>query len=95
MQTEHPSVEIYFVFAFTFCKVRVYEVQELFIRKVLKTYKVEFLEPDASKDWQDIDTRVLLDLVSGALPKLLANAGLTGSFMKLIADTLELRSMSD
>ncbi len=70
IQTEFPTVEIHFVFAFTFCKLRVYTDEEDFARKVLKGQNVEFLEGKESESWQEIDTRVLLNLVRKSLPKI-------------------------
>jgi hypothetical protein len=70
MQTDFPTVELYFAFAFTYCRLRVYVKEENFARRVLEANEVEFLEADASKDWQDIDTRLLSNLVREALPKL-------------------------
>ena len=72
MQTDHPTVELYFVFAFTYCKLRVYKKQEVFARRVLEAHDVEFLTSKDSKSWQEFDTRILLDLVSEALPKLIS-----------------------
>jgi|GEM_PF-1814513 hypothetical protein len=90
MQTEFPTKEIYFGFAFTYCKLRVYEDQESFIRQVLEIHDVEFLEPQVSNSWQEIDTRLLSDLICGAVPKLLAQAGLTGRFARQVLETLSI-----
>ncbi len=93
MQTDFPTVEIYFAFAFTYCKLRVYKLQESFIRKVLTARKVEFLKKEDSQGWQEVDTRLLLDMVSEALPKLLEDAGLTGSLLAGIKKSLDIKSM--
>ena len=71
MQTDRPTTELYFVFAFTFCRLRVYTPQKDFALAILKIHDVEMLEKDANKDWQDVDTRLLLDLVQRALPRLI------------------------
>lgn len=72
MNIDRPTVELYFVFAFTYCKLRVYIKDEEFVREILADAGLqEWLEPDASKEWQEIDTRVLLDLTRTALPKML------------------------
>ena len=72
MNIDRPTVELYFVFAFTYCKLRVYTKDEEFVREVLVDVGLqEWLKPDASKGWQEIDTRVLLDLIRTALPKML------------------------
>lgn len=72
MQTDFPTVEIYFVFAFTFCKLRVYKEEETFARKVLNAHNVEFFKGNENETWQEIDTRVLLNLIKESLPKILA-----------------------
>ncbi len=74
MQSNFPTVEIYFAFALSYCKLRVYKKQEAFARRILETQEVEFLASSASKDWYEIDTRVLLDLVGQALPGLISKA---------------------
>ena len=71
MQTNLPTVEIFFVFAFTYCKLRVYKEEEEFARKVLRTHDVEFLTGNENESWEEIDTRVLLNLVREFLPKLI------------------------
>ena len=91
MQTDFPTVELYFGFAFTFCKVKVYKTQEPFIRKVLEIHDVEFCTPEESGSWQEVDTRLLADLICGALPKMLEQVGLTG---KLARQFLEASSVS-
>lgn len=91
MQTDFPTTTIYFVFALTYCKVRVYQEQEPFIRKVLEANNVEFLDKEASKDWHEWDTRVLLDRVCDALPKLFAKAGFTGALANTLARELAIK----
>lgn len=71
MQTDFPTVELFFVFALTYCKLRVYQKQEAFARRVLEAHDVEFLTSKDSESWQEIDTRVLLDLVGEAITKTL------------------------
>ena len=95
MNTNFPTTELHFVFAFTYCRLRIYEKQEPFIRKVLEAHYVEFLQPDASEDWQDIDTRVLLDMVNDVLPRLLEYAGLSGPSLRRVKRVLQIRSLSD
>ncbi len=73
MQTDFPTVELFFVFAFTYCKLRVYKKQEAFARRVLEAHDVEFLTAKDSDSWQEIDTRVLMDLVGDAIVKVLPN----------------------
>lgn len=94
MQTDFPTVEICFAFAFTYCKVKVYTTQEPFLRKVLEIHEVEFLKPEESESWQEIDTRVLSDLICGALPKMLAQVGLTGQLAQQFLDASEIKSNS-
>lgn len=74
MKTDHPTVELFFVFAFTYCKLRVYKKQEGFARRVLEAHNVEFLTSKDSDSWQEIDTRVLLDLVGEAIVKVIPSA---------------------
>ena len=71
MQTDFPTVELYFIFAFTYCKLRVYKKQEAFARLVLEAHHEEFLEPSHRESWHEFDTRILLDLVGQALTKTL------------------------
>ncbi len=72
MRTDFPTTELYFVFAFTYCKLTVYTTDEPFARKILEAKNVTFLEPTDNKEWQVCDTRILLSLVSETLPGLLA-----------------------
>ena len=75
MQTDNPTVDLFFVFAFTYCKLRVYEKQEGFARQVLKAHGVEeFFTSKDSESWHEIDTRILLDLVGNAITKMLPSA---------------------
>jgi hypothetical protein len=69
METNYPTVELFFVFAFTYCKLKVYAKQETFARRILETQEVEFLSSSDSESWQEIDTRILLDLVVQHLHK--------------------------
>ncbi len=59
----HPTVEIFFVFAFTFCRLRVYAGEEMFVRKLLAG-QVEFC--DEQKEMMDVDTRLMMYLVGQA-----------------------------
>lgn len=74
MQTNFPTVELFFNFAFTFCKLRVYKTEEAFARRVLEQHGVEWLSKKDSKNWYEFDTRLLLSLVKDAVPKMLADA---------------------
>src|SRR3989344_4813558 len=73
MRTDFPTTELYFVFAFTFCKLTVYTDQEPFARKILEAKDVEFLESSESYDWQEWDTRLLLAIVSETLPNMICS----------------------
>ena len=73
MNTEFPTEEIFFAFAFTNCRVKVYRTEEEFTRKVLEAAGVEFFEHNDEK-CQEIDTRILMDLIGRAFPKLLETA---------------------
>lgn len=73
MKTNFPTVELFFGLAFTYCKVRVYEKDEAFAQCVLRAHRVEFLTSEDSDSWQQIDTRVLLGLVSEAIATVLPN----------------------
>lgn len=92
MQTDFPTVEIFFVFAFTFCRMKVYKTQEDFARQVLLLEEVEFVGEEASSSWQEIDTRVLLDLVARAIPKLVPKIMLQPQEVK--ARTIEAFALS-
>lgn len=72
MRTDFPTTELYFGFAFTYCKLSVYTEQEPFARKILEAKDVEFLESSESEDWQEWDTRLLLAIVSETLPNLIS-----------------------
>ena len=74
MQTNFPTTELYFVFAYTYCKLRVYTSEEPLARKLLQMYSVEFLDESDSRSWQEFDTRILLRLLSDSLPKLIVQA---------------------
>lgn len=78
MQTDFPTTVFYFAFAHTFCRLHVYKESAPFARKVLETVGVEFLKSKDARDWQDWDTRMLLDQVCEALPMMMAETGLTG-----------------
>ncbi len=71
MQTNFPTTELYFAFAFTYCKLRIYTSEEPLARKVLQMYGVEFLDESDSRSWQEFDTRILLRLLKESLPKLI------------------------
>lgn len=72
MRTDSPTTELYFVFAFTYCKLTIYSDQEPFARKILEAKDVEFLESSENEDWQEWDTRLLLAIVSETLPNLIS-----------------------
>lgn len=71
MRTDHPTVEVFFVYALTHCRLRVYQEEEVFARRLLEGLTIEFLKPEDSDSWQEIDTRVLLHLVGQAIVKML------------------------
>lgn len=71
MQTEHPTTELYFVFAFTYCKLRVYKTEEVIARTLLKLCQVEMLTGTESTGWSEWDTRILLNKTAQHLPQLL------------------------
>ena len=72
MRTDLATTELYFVFAYTYCKLSIYTDQEPFARKILEANDVEFLKPTDSEDWQGWDTRLLLAIVAETLPKILS-----------------------
>lgn len=74
MQTDHSTVELFFCVAFTYCKLRVYKRQEAFARRLLESQNIELLPSTTSESWREFDTRVLLELVSAALPELIEDA---------------------
>lgn len=72
MNTDHPTVTLYFAFAWTYCRLKVYKKDEELARLVLRECNVEFLNGNESSDgWQDFDTCVFLSVVKTALPKIL------------------------
>ncbi|MBP9669445.1 MAG: hypothetical protein KBE09_04110 [Candidatus Pacebacteria bacterium] len=74
MQTDFPTTELYFVFAYTYCKLRVYTSEESLARKLLQMHGVEFLEWSDGRAWQHFDTRILLRLLSDSLPQFIERA---------------------
>ena len=67
MNTNHDTVTIFFVFAFTYCGVKIYKEEEAFMRMLLENNRhVELLEEEP-KSYDEIDTRVLMHLVFGSL----------------------------
>lgn len=79
MNTNFPTVTLYFGFAFTFCKLQVYKKDEDFARKILDAARVEWMnEEDCPSNrrpddrWQEFDTRVLLSVIREALPKIIS-----------------------
>jgi len=74
MRTDFPTVEIYFLFAFTYCKLKVYKEEAGFALKVLTVLNVEFLTEKENERWQEIDTRVLLNMVREALPEIISKS---------------------
>jgi hypothetical protein len=76
MYTDHPTVEIYFVFVYTFCKLKVYVAEETFARKVLEALgdEIEFCEAGDNGSWHEVDTRLLLNLLAKGLPKLVSQS---------------------
>jgi hypothetical protein len=88
VQTNFPTVELYFVLAFTCCRLVVYKESEPFIRTVLETHKVEFLDGKERQSWKEINTQILAQLVNEALPKLLEKAGLVGAVAQVVSDML-------
>ncbi|MDE1874472.1 MAG: hypothetical protein KGI79_00370 [Patescibacteria group bacterium] len=68
MNTEHPSREIYFVFAFTRCRLKVYEADEGFIRGMLaKNPRVELVASRDNETYEEVDTRVLGHLMADSI----------------------------
>ena len=63
MNTEFPSIELHFVFALTYCKLRVYKSEEVFARTLLQNLKVEMVGdsdstfPIVGQEFQPMDTR--------------------------------------
>ena len=71
----HPTVEIFFVLAFTFCKVKVYKKEEKLARKLFEKLELEIVDLESSgrtaEQFTEIDTRVLLNLISQVIPKII------------------------
>ncbi len=68
MQTDFPTVELYFCFAFTFCKLKVYKTEEQFTRRLIDMCPgVELLKSSDSESWHEVDTRLLMAIVSADL----------------------------
>lgn len=72
MKTDRPTIDLHFVLGYTYCKLCIFPEQEQFIRDVLVHSGVrEWLAPNASEEWQEISTQVLLAFVHTALPEML------------------------
>jgi hypothetical protein len=73
MNTNHPTTTIYFVFAFIFCKVRVYVTDEAFLRKILEMNKdIELVEKEHDDTYyKEIDPQILTSIFMGSLKNLL------------------------
>ena len=71
MITNQPTTAIFFVFAFTYCKISVYEAEAAFARKLLEAAGVEVVKENSREDYQEVDTRLLFTLVKQAFPKML------------------------
>lgn len=70
MNTNHSTSELFFVFASTYCKLKVYDTEVTFIRKLLELAGVEILEPE-ERGYNEVDTRILAHLFKQILPKIL------------------------
>lgn len=70
MNTHHPTEELFFVFALTFCRLKVYSSDVEFARKLLSAAEVEFFE-HTDEDCLEIDTRLLIHLLQTAIPEML------------------------
>ena len=85
MQINHPTTELYFIFAFTYCKVRVYDTEVIFIRTLLEAHpQVELCTHESNSGFTEIDTRLLSCLIKEALPKIFEKK-LTEQFMQLFS----------
>ena len=73
MRIDHPTTTIYFIFAFTFCKVKVYRTEEAFLRKLLELSSRT--EPDdgrhGDENYTEIDTRILTAIIADSLRSIL------------------------
>jgi hypothetical protein len=70
MQTDRPTTTLYFVFAFTYCKLEVYDTEIGFAKKILILNGAYFINKKHSTNWQTIDTRILLNLTKKVLLQL-------------------------
>jgi hypothetical protein len=79
METNYPTVEIYFVFALTYCKLRAYEEQKALAQNILEALAskeaIELVSPEevvkeGVERFQEVDTRLLLDFLQRALPEM-------------------------
>ena len=70
MQLDHPTTEIFFVYALSFCRVKIYKSDERFIRKLLKAADIEVFE-HKNEDCLQVDTRLWTAIISEAIPELM------------------------
>lgn len=70
MNLDHPTVEFHFVYAMTFCKVKVYNTEKDLLQKILDALDVEFVDASSSETFSEVDTSLLLSMVNSALPSL-------------------------
>jgi hypothetical protein len=67
MQTDFPTTQLYFCFAFTYCRLKVYKTEEEFTHRLLQMCpSVELIKSSDRQSWQDVDTRLLMAIVSEA-----------------------------
>ncbi len=79
MQTDFPTVELYFCFAFTFCRLKVYKEEEQFTRRLIEMSPgVELSKSSDSESWHEVDTPVLMAMVSASI-----SAGLEEKLLRL------------
>lgn len=63
MRLDFPTIDLYFVYCLTFCKLTVYEHDKMFAKKLLEMSGLEICKKSDSNEWQDIDQKVLLTLI--------------------------------
>lgn len=67
MNLNHTSIEIYFIYAFTYYKLRVFKTEEDFIMKVLMANRVKLVKADTNEFFQEVDTRLLGSMIKNVL----------------------------
>lgn len=71
MNTDYPSTTICFRLGHGLAKMRVYTTEQALIRKLIVMADGEIINKKREKECEEVDTRVLGDIIRRAIPKLI------------------------